>query len=406
MTTVPVTFALRGKDLVHINDVANGLGCGCVCPSCGDRMVAKQGLITIHHFAHEGGTECAGGLQTALHLAAKAVLSKECRMVLPDLTLTATAYDAKGVAHTVSKTVLSSQSIVFDAVTEEQRLGDIVPDLICKIGKRALLVEIAVTHFVDDIKRGKIQAQGLACVEIDLSSMLAAWNWDTLKHAVVESVTHKVWIEHPRITDLSSELQRQAQDEAGMSDQNDLIAKRLHTPEVQATLQRLAEFKEFEKSPEFQQERYAFNKEGPEHKVWLSAASMMKLEWSNPPNYLDIEVPGESIFLVARKVWQAGLYALILSQAKNGSNSFYSRIFSLKCGLIFPIRSGFELPREHMELLTESEKQSLPNIHTPIVAYLDALADLGYLKSESTDFGKTFFLQDGAPHWKGRRSGV
>ena len=129
-------------------------------------------------------------------------------MILPDLTLTATAYDAKGVAHTVSKTVLSSQSIVFDAVTEEQRLGDIVPDLICKIGKRALLVEIAVTHFVEDIKRGKIQAQGLACVEIDLSSMLAAWNWDTLKHAVVESVTHKVWIEHPRITDLSSELQR------------------------------------------------------------------------------------------------------------------------------------------------------------------------------------------------------
>jgi hypothetical protein len=219
MTTIPVTFALRGDDVVYINDVANGLACGCVCPSCGDRMVAKQGAITIHHFAHEGGSDCAGGLQTTLHLAAKAVLSRERRMVLPELTLTATARDAQGLTHTVSEKVLSARSVMFDEVTEEKRLGDIVPDLICKIGGRVLLVEIAVTHFVDDIKREKIRALGLACVEIDLSDMVSNWDWTSLTQAIVQGTAGKVWIENPTIDDRRAELQHQAQQEAAMSAQ-------------------------------------------------------------------------------------------------------------------------------------------------------------------------------------------
>ncbi len=88
MTSIPVTFALRGADTVHISEVASGLACGCFCPGCGDRMVARKGPIKIHHFAHEGGSDCAGGLETTLHLAAKALLSKERRIVLPEASVT------------------------------------------------------------------------------------------------------------------------------------------------------------------------------------------------------------------------------------------------------------------------------------------------------------------------------
>jgi hypothetical protein len=50
MSQIPATFALRGNDLVHINAVASGLACGCICPGCcGDCMVAKKGPIKIHH---------------------------------------------------------------------------------------------------------------------------------------------------------------------------------------------------------------------------------------------------------------------------------------------------------------------------------------------------------------------
>lgn len=176
ISQISITFALRSTDLVHINDVANGLACGCICPSCGDRMIAKQGAITIHHFAHEGGSDCAGGLQMTLHLAAKAVLLKERRMTFPGLILTATAHDAQGGAHTVSVEAFPPRSVVFDEVTEEKRLGDIIPDLICKVGGRALPVEIAMTHSIDEIKRERIRALGVACVEIDLSTLAAVWD--------------------------------------------------------------------------------------------------------------------------------------------------------------------------------------------------------------------------------------
>jgi hypothetical protein len=335
MSQIPVTFALRGVELVHINDVANGLACDCVCPGCGDRMVAKQGAITIHHFAHEGGSDCAGGLQTTLHLAAKAVLSKERRMVLPALTLTATAHDTQGVAHTVFVEAFPPRPVVFDEVTEEKRLGDIIPDLICKTGGRSLLVEIAVTHFVDEIKREKIRALGVACVEIDLSTMVSVWNWDTLKNAVVDGIAYKVWIENPTINDLRIDLQRQAQEKAAIADQDNLITRRMSIPKLDWTIR---QFEEFEKSGKAQQERKALNEAGPKGKAWLASAEVMKLEWDNPPNYINIPVPGESAFLVARKVWQATLYMYLI--AGNANDVIFSVKVAMWCRKTFPVRTS------------------------------------------------------------------
>lgn len=346
----------------------------------------------MHHFAHEGDSECAGGLQTALHLAAKSVLSKERRMVLPGLTLTATAYDAEGNAHTVSETPFSDQTVVFDAVKEERRLGDIIPDLICMMGQRVLLVEIAVTHFVDESKRRKIQANGLACIEIDLSSMTAVWDWDTLKNAVVDSIAHKAWVENPKVGDLLTELQRRAQQMADTADRDRLDAKRNAIPGLATALRRLEEFRDVEKSSKFQQEREAWNRAGPSEKLWKSAASLLKLEWNSPPDYIDIEVPDESAFLIARKVWQAALYVYLLSQAKVGSGQLYPGTIALRCVLMFPVRSEFDVLREHRALLTESELEAIPNLITAITAYLDALVDLGHLKCETAS-GKTYSFE-------------
>lgn len=397
MHTIPTTFARRGSDMVHINDVANGLGCGCVCPSCGDRMVAKQGAITIHHFAHEGGSDCAGGLETTLHLAAKAVLSRERRMVLPALTLTAKVRDAQRIEHHVTEEMISAQSVVFDEVTEEKRLGDIIPDLICKVDGRALLVEIAVTHFVDNIKAQKIRALDLACIEIDLSSMVLGWTWDSLRRAVVEGVTHKVWIANPRVNDLRVELQRQAEQKVAMLDQRHREAKRINIPGFDDALRKLSEFEEFEKSSEFQRERDALNETGPKEQAWFSATKLMKLEWDNPPDFIDIPVPGESVFLVARKVWQASLYAYIVGQAKIGTDSFHLRLISIRVGLMLPTRTEFNVLSQNVEFLTDSQKNALPSTLKPVSAYLNALVDVGYLKTD----GIHYYLQKGAPHWKG-----
>ena len=82
--SVPLTFALLGNGVLrHVDDVDNGLACDCFCPTCGSSLVAKHGSQTIHHFAHEGSSDCIGGVETALHLAAKEILTKERQMMLP-----------------------------------------------------------------------------------------------------------------------------------------------------------------------------------------------------------------------------------------------------------------------------------------------------------------------------------
>ena len=41
----------QGK-MVHVDDVPRGLACGCVCPCCREKLLARHGDIKEHGFAH------------------------------------------------------------------------------------------------------------------------------------------------------------------------------------------------------------------------------------------------------------------------------------------------------------------------------------------------------------------
>ena len=64
-------------NLVHIDNVPNGNGCGCVCPACKKPLQARNaGLIREHHFAHQAGVDCPTAYETSLHLLAKEKIQK------------------------------------------------------------------------------------------------------------------------------------------------------------------------------------------------------------------------------------------------------------------------------------------------------------------------------------------
>ena len=76
-------YALKDGIAMSVENVESGLKCGCICPSCGEPLVAKKGTKRMHHFSHYSGHNCEYGYETSLHLAAKDILSKANRIVLP-----------------------------------------------------------------------------------------------------------------------------------------------------------------------------------------------------------------------------------------------------------------------------------------------------------------------------------
>lgn len=222
-------YGLRGSQLWHISHVENGLACGCTCPGCGARLVARNAAtnVKVAHFAHYQSLECTTGLQTAIHLAAKDIIAQHKQLCLPGesgrLAFTPAfwasfSFDAQPYSNdlfssrgftgteyipsdyeTDSYYRYPARLMALDEVVLEKRTGAIIPDIMVRIGTKWVLVEVAVTHFVDAEKRAKIRALELPAIEIDLSKIRRDISLSELEALVVRGEQHKRWLNNPAL---------------------------------------------------------------------------------------------------------------------------------------------------------------------------------------------------------------
>ena len=160
-----IKYALDAEQrLMFIDNVPNGLDCGCVCPGCKEKLIAKNdGKIREHHFAHASNKECITGYQTMIHLLAKAIILQN--KVLPGFGI-------------------NKKPVIATEIALEYRLEDlnIIPDILAVapvqinynyIGSIQrnipFIIEIYVTHKVDEEKAKIIKDSGIPAVEINLS---------------------------------------------------------------------------------------------------------------------------------------------------------------------------------------------------------------------------------------------
>ena len=186
--TMAFARAENGR-VVHIDEIENGLACGCVCLKCWGKVVARKGNVRQHHFSHykaDAGLRCT---ETALHCAAKAILKLERRLVLPP------QHEGIGIGAAIEA--------VFDSVSLERCLGsgpdgtEIIADAYGE-GAMDVVIEIAVHHRVPQDKAEKIRRLGLPAVEIDLANSASSlWDWDALGHAVITDPQRRHWINLP-----------------------------------------------------------------------------------------------------------------------------------------------------------------------------------------------------------------
>lgn len=353
-------------------------------------MVAKQGAKTIHHFAHEGGSDCKGGLETALHLAAKAILSKERWMCLPELPVEESANDGLGRPHKARRAI-APKMVTFDQVFEESRFGGMVPDLRAEIDGQALLVEIAVHHFVDEAKRGKVRDAGLACVEVNLSGLTEGWSWPSLRAALVQDSKCKAWVYNPAESALRAAARIDAQKLAEQIDIHELNLKtaaerirarrRAELPNFNAQLE---SFEEFSHPRRRDRERQRLAALGSQEPAWIAAARVLGIRYENPPTHIGIEVPGESAFLVDRRVWQAAFFA---SFVKDRPGESFTGSAAVKwCQTRFPLRREFFLLQKHQDLLAPEQADGLPWSGRAVRAYLAKLVDAAFLSKAEDRF--------------------
>lgn len=184
-----LVYGLKEGKLIYIDEAENGIDCGCVCPSCGKPLIARQGQKNVHHFAHRGTNECEYVRQTNIHCMAEEIFLEEKEIFLPPIII--------NEGNTYSPVFRGGKALI-NSVELEKRISDFIPDIVLNINGATLLVEIYVTHAVDVEKRDKvIKAGNYFMVEIDLSEFA---HEDMAKEQLREHIheasrTH--WIHNP-----------------------------------------------------------------------------------------------------------------------------------------------------------------------------------------------------------------
>lgn len=182
-----LTYALKDEVITHISKVERGLKCGCVCPACGERLVAKKGQKMMHHFAHQTTKDCEYGYESSLHLAAKEILSQTKKMVIPPV------YIHFPNSHKADSLICEAKEITLDRVELEQRFGNIVPDVVVYTGSKRLFLEVFVTHCVDDEKLAKLKTADISTIEINLSKLDHSITTEELTELLIGDSEVKYW---------------------------------------------------------------------------------------------------------------------------------------------------------------------------------------------------------------------
>jgi len=290
-------YGLKDDKLIHINDVQQGRECNCICPNCGANLVAKKGRINEHHFAHES-KECDITIaqETVLHLIAKDIFSEAKTIKLPKVILEDKfAFLDKNKYKSIPDDIYLQNKIekykdsikVIDNVILEKYIDNIKPDILLEINGKKLIVEIAVTHFINNKKKEKIINIGIPTIEIDLSSYknkINSLTKDDLNQILIKDDKYKKWIYYDNYVE----------------DINTVITKN------NKIIDKLNWLSEYYKQNFTKEYRFNYNHNNLNDKhfknYWnkLQISKTMLVPW-----FINYPIDGDILFKVDRRIWQA-----------------------------------------------------------------------------------------------------
>ena len=267
--------------LAHVWEVPCGLACGCICPACRGRLIARtKDDHQVPHFAHHNREACGGGPETVLHLLAKEAFLANPNMLLPGRS----ALDERKQVVTKPGQKVATEFLRLEYADPKT----IIPDLYVRALGYDLFVEVAVTHFCDEAKIQRLREHRIPAVEVDLARLPRDSTREAIADAVLRTAPRR-WLYHPGID--AAQAQRRADEERRQAD----IAKR------QANAQA--------KHDRRVNELIQAYRTAPPYTLTDAVPRIVELQAVGLGSHIAIDIAGSACFSVPPAVWQARVLA-------------------------------------------------------------------------------------------------
>ncbi len=390
---IKLPFGLNENNIiVHIADVESGEKSNIVCPNCKSPLIAVKGSNKQHHFRHKNIKECKGGLESAIHLAAKQMIMEKKQITLPKYVYTASATDSKGIKHTEAKIFLPDTKIIyFDSVQDEKELHGMRADILANKDSRLMMIEIYYRHKVDDQKIDKIKNANISAIEINLSNLMP----EDVKNSeafwlYMNEPKHVHWLHNSKAQDriypeLVNQLAVKIQE---LERKYDELNEQVKAELVQdLKLVKMLRSKKHKVRPIKELQRNA---------VWQVHGEGANLALEQLPNFLNRYVPdGDWIFGCDRRIWQAVIYHSFICNSNRepyfcvrevaGHIKFYCKV--PRC-----IERLQEFSRYHPELVPPEFLDNTPSPQKTVQAYCNHLCELGMLEFSGDERDHQFHI--------------
>lgn len=382
---VPFGLSMQDGRLYGPRDVARGKDCNCVCPGCKLPLIAKQpeAQNRIAHFAHAAGSACSTGLETAVHLAAKQIIEDERQIFLPAVVAQLEVRDRLGQLHARHKLIAPAARTHLDSVKAEAPLEGVRADILVNLAStgQTILVEIAVTHFVDDEKFHKLKEIGIPTLEFDLSEFREL-SFDSLREALLEGKAPTDWVYHPEVLNLETAWHNELQPTLDAAKKQAEEDERVHFAALEAERQARQHeenlFRQRQSEEEARRKKTIhlelvkatnFKALSEREKQLLVAKSFKRRDL---PQSLRLRVTGENSFGVSNPlIWQALLFRKLIQGCWDTGYLGFSKEYAVSTlGYRFNIKPAFP----------EAE-------HVAVWQYLRELENRGALRRD----GKQYF---------------
>lgn len=346
-----IIYGKRKDDnrIISIDEVPvnmKGLLCNCVCAHCGKDLQAcslegKVSRYFRHHNENQKDIECDCNSncnptianETALHKMAKQIIADEKRVIIPGKSISLSEAGVNDLPEEIKNSIPCYESheaklLCAESVELEKRLESFSPDILLKTKKGELLVEIFVSHQVDDNKKIKAREYGSAMLEIDLSEFIQTpISSDKLREILIDSSSNRKWVFYPLTEDAISKAKH-------FFEENELV-KRYRRSILEANkkennrklrnekIKNLFKAETYEsKLRELRDDHSFLQFYQTKGKPFWFSFDKYYIRNKRVPFFIDIPISGEMIFQCDRRIWQSVIFNRYIYGRKSVGGSF------------------------------------------------------------------------------------